>query len=442
MTQASRIRARQRLGKYRIETRLAQGGFADVFRAYDTIEGIRVALKVPQPELLSPSLLEDFKKEVRLTARLDHPHILKIKNASYLGEHFVIVYHLGDGALSDRLTRRISFETAFDFGEQILDALAHAHAHRLVHCDVKPDNLIVFQGKHLRLTDFGLAKVSMRTVHASGSGTLGYMAPEQAMGRPSLRSDVFSAGLILYRMFAGVLHEWPFEWPPPGAARARLKLHPDLFDLLRRSLEIDPRKRFRDAGQMYDALVGMRARALRFARAKSRARVTKSSRTDWRAARLRQFKRNYQSALEARLACRKCDGPVSATMVACPWCSAPRKILREDTPYPARCPRCRRGSKLDWCYCPWCYGASIGPLSDREYGDKRYVERCANKKCSRRQLMPFMRYCPWCRTKVKKPTVVAGVKETCPKCHWMVLGDYWKSCPWCAHSLVHGAKRR
>jgi len=79
--QAKVIRARQRLGKYKIERKLAQGGFADVYRAYDTIEGIRVALKIPQAALLSEALLADFKSEVRLTGRLDHPNILPIKNA-------------------------------------------------------------------------------------------------------------------------------------------------------------------------------------------------------------------------------------------------------------------------------------------------------------------------------------------------------------------------
>jgi serine/threonine protein kinase len=96
-------------------------------------------------------------------------------------------------------------------------AIAYAHAHnRVIHCDVKPDNFILFPDNVLKLADFGIAKVAYQTLRASGSGTVGYVAPEQAMGKPSFRSDVFSLGLILYRMFSGVLPEWPYAGRLPS----------------------------------------------------------------------------------------------------------------------------------------------------------------------------------------------------------------------------------
>jgi serine/threonine-protein kinase len=439
--EAPRLRVRQRLGKYRIERRLAQGGFADVYQAYDTVEGIRVALKIPQAELVTESLLEDFKKEVRLTARLDHPNILPIKNASTIEGRFVIVYRLGEGTLADRLRRRMSLERAFDYAEQILAALAHAHSHRVLHCDVKPENFILFHDSHLRLADFGISKVVMRTMHASGSGTVGYMAPEQAMGRPSLRSDVFAAGLILYRLFAGALPEWPFEWPPPGFQRAQKRLHPDLIALLRRSLQIDPYRRFEDARQMYDALWAMRARVLGYARQGRKRRGSEpNQRADWRELRMRHFLRKYRRGLGADQPCRRCGGPIAESMLACPWCASPRRVHRGETAFPATCPRCRRGVKLDWVFCPWCYGARIGPLSERSYTDKRYVARCPNRACSRREIMPFMRYCPWCRTKIRRPWPIPETSERCPRCRWGVLSDYWSTCPWCQYPLDGGAK--
>ena len=98
------LKARQRLGKYRIERRVSSGGFADVYRALDTIEGVRVALKVPHPHLLTKELLEDFRNEVRLMARLDHVNILPLKDASVVQSHFVIVFPLGERTLADRLT--------------------------------------------------------------------------------------------------------------------------------------------------------------------------------------------------------------------------------------------------------------------------------------------------------------------------------------------------
>ena len=129
----------------------------------------------------------------------------------------------------------------------MLASVAYAHSQRIIHCDIKPDNFILFEGNRLRLTDFGVSKVAQRTLRASGAGTLGYMAPEQAMGRPSFRSDVFALGLGLYRMFSGRLPEYPFDWPPPGHRQLKEKLHPALIELMRRSMELAPQRRFVDA---------------------------------------------------------------------------------------------------------------------------------------------------------------------------------------------------
>ena len=433
------IRSRQKLGKYRVEKRLDQGGFADVYRAYDTIEGIRVALKIPQPELLSEALLDDFRHEVRLTARLDHPHILPIKNADYVDGYFVVVYLLGDGTLAHRLKRRISLAKAFDFAEQILDGLGYAHAHRILHCDVKPENFILFDD-HLRLSDFGISKIALRTMQASGSGTIGFMAPEQAMGRPSVRSDVFAAGLVLYRMFTGTLPEWPFDWPPPGFERARRRLHPDLIALLRRSLRVNPKHRFEDAQHMFEALVAIKAKVL--AHGKAKRRTPRRKRPDWRDVQMKQFIQRYRRPLEAIYDCRRCGRPVSESMLGCPWCGSSRKVHRAETRFPSRCPRCKRGMKLDWRFCPWCYGKALGPLADRAYTDKRYVARCPNRSCSRREIMPFMRYCPWCRTKIRRPWAIAENRQRCANCRWGVLNDYWSFCPWCQRRLEGGRNGR
>ena len=244
------FKKRQKLGKYRIEKRLAEGPYASVYAAMDTIEGQRVALKVPRPEHSDKASLEDFKREARLAARLYHPNILPLKDASFIDGRFVIVTPLGDETLATRLTRRTSMATLIDFAEQLLDALAYAHSESVLHCDVKPENLILFGRDCLMLGDFGIAKTALCTIKASGSGTLGYLAPEQAMGRPSPRSDVFAAGLLVYRMFAGVVPEWPFSWPPAGIVKLRSKVSPDMEAFLRRALDVTPAKRFKDAQQM------------------------------------------------------------------------------------------------------------------------------------------------------------------------------------------------
>jgi serine/threonine-protein kinase len=258
------LKARQKLGKYRIERRLANGGFAVVYQALDTIEGIRVALKIPHPQIIDDEVLQDFRSEVRMTARLDHPNILPLKDASFIEGRFVIASPLGEKTLADRLMSRVSLPTALDYAEQMLHAVAYAHRSRIVHCDIKPENFIIFAGNRLRLTDFGISKIAAQeTIRASGTGTVGYMAPEQAMGKPSLRSDVFSLGLILYRMLAGEWPEWPFDWPPPGFARLRKQTHPDLIRVVRRAIALDPRRRYRDANEMLAAFLPAKEKALR-----------------------------------------------------------------------------------------------------------------------------------------------------------------------------------
>ncbi len=431
----STIRIRQKLGKYRIDGKLGLGGFAAVYRATDTIEGSRVALKIPYDHLITESVLEDFRREVRLAAQLDHPNILPLKNADFIDGRFVITYPLGERTLADRLQSRLSLILAIDFAEQMLAGTAYAHEQRIIHCDIKPENMILFPDNHLMLTDFGIAKVALRTIKASGSGTVGYCAPEQAMGQPSFRSDVFSLGLILYRMLTGQLPEWPFAWPPPGYHRLRRRVHPELIELLRRAIAVNPRQRFAHAGAMLAALRRIKSRVLQGRGGSSPAAARPIVRQDWRTLRQRQFQRQFGTVLETRFVCGRCDGPVAESMTTCPWCGTARPKHDDPSRFPLRCPRCLRGMKLDWAYCPWCYGSGFEVRGTRQYPDVRYVARCAGSDCTRRQLMPFMRYCPWCRRKVRKRWMIAGSTDTCPSCGWGVVNEFWNHCPWCGKKL-------
>ncbi len=426
----------QKIGKYKLKSRLANGPYATVFRALDTLEGIHVALKIPHKGLVTKESLDDFSREVRLAAKLDHPNILRLKSADFIDGHLVIALPLGEESLEERLARRLSLRSALDFGEQLLRAVAFAHEQHVIHCDVKPDNLLLFSDGRLRLTDFGISKVAHRTISASGAGTVGYMAPEQAMGRPSRRSDVFATGLVLWQMFSGRLPEWPFEWPLAGYARLRLVLHPDMINILRRALDLKPSRRFDDGGQMLAAYLRAKPKVLRhYLRTRAPKKSKRTTKRDWKAIRLQQFERQFGRQLDTHLHCRKCEGPVSEFMIACPWCGDDRKMLRDESTFPAVCPRCNRGTKLDWAYCPWCYGPGFEDVAEREYTDRRYEARCRNAKCERKDLMAYMRYCPWCHTKVKQAWKIAGSKDTCDKCGWGVLREFWSHCPWCAEHL-------
>lgn len=266
------LRVRQRIGKYRIEKRIGDGGFATVFQAMDTIMGVRVALKIPHAPLVNEELLSSFRKEARIVAKVDHPGILQIKDASVIDDRLVIAFPLGKETLADRLCRRMSFETIMSFTDQLLAATAFAHDRKVIHCDIKPENVILFDGAHAKLADFGIAKVASATLRGCGTGTVGHMAPEQAMGRPSCRSDVFSLGLIVYRMLTGHWPEWPYEWPLEGYQKLKGKVSPKLIDWLRKSIELTPGRRYRDAQTMYSVFRKVRPAAMQYVQ-KKRARL-------------------------------------------------------------------------------------------------------------------------------------------------------------------------
>jgi len=177
-----------------------------------------------------------------------------------------------------------------------------------------------------------------------------------------------------------------------------------------------------------------RARGVAAAAAKKRKRSS-SAPTRWREVRFRDFQRRFGKQLETRFQCGRCGGPVSEPMHACPWCGRAFKRHAAETSFPDRCPRCRRGRKLDWRFCAWCYGAGFRKTADRSYSDRRYVRRCANHDCPDGRLMPFAKYCPWCRRKVRRHWPIAGANHRCGGCGWDVVAEFWEHCPWCTRRL-------
>ena len=164
-----------------------------------------------------------------------------------------------------------------DLTGQMIAGVAHAHERKIIHCDIKPENFILFPDNRLRLADFGIARIARRTVHGSGSGTVGYMSPDQAMGRPSLRSDVFSLGLLIYRLMTGHLPEWPFEWPLEGHARLKRSTSGDFIVFLQKSIELNPRRRYADAAEMLAEFELIQANALKPGRAKATVRKARNT---------------------------------------------------------------------------------------------------------------------------------------------------------------------
>ncbi len=360
-------------------------------------------------------------------------------NASYIGDSFVIAMELGVESLADRIERRTSTARALDLAGQALASMAHAHEHKIIHCDIKPENFILFPDNQLKLADFGFAKLNLRTLKASGSGTIDYISPEQAMGRPKFQSDVFSLGLVIYRLLSGRLPEWPFEWPLKGHDKLAARVRPELAEVLKTAIQLDPRKRYRDAVQMQAAF----GKAQSHVRKQKRSKPKSSTRrgTSWRQMQWREFQRHFKQTLETRHSCRSCEGPVSESMQCCPWCGFDKPARGSESRMPASCPRCERGVKNDWDYCAWCYGPGFVEESSRTYPDKRYSAHCENERCHG-PLMPFMRYCPWCRKKVRRVWKLKGSRDSCKSCHWGIARDYWKYCAWCREPVRHERARR
>lgn len=219
--------------RYVVERELGRGGMATVFLAHDLRHGRPVALKVLHPELAATLGPERFLREIKLAARLQHPHILSVYDSGEAAGHlwYTMPYVEGE-SLRDRLTRekQLPLEDAFQIARNVLAALDYAHSHGVIHRDIKPENILLESGEAV-VADFGIA----RAISAAGGdhltqtgmavGTPAYMSPEQAAGGSELdgRSDLYSMGCVLYEMLAG---EAPFTGPTPQAILAKRFLEP------------------------------------------------------------------------------------------------------------------------------------------------------------------------------------------------------------------------
>ncbi|MBI1950102.1 MAG: serine/threonine-protein kinase, partial [Acidobacteria bacterium] len=265
-----------RLGPYEIKSPIGAGGMGEVYRARDPRLEREVAVKILPPVFSGdPDRLRRFQQEARAAGALNHPNILAIHDVgTHDGVSYVVSELLEGSTLRDRLAgAAVPGRKAVEYALQIARGLAAAHDRGIVHRDLKPENVFVTHDGHVKILDFGLAKLT-RPEHEGGAltnlpttpagtdpgmvmGTVGYMSPEQVRGQPSdQRSDIFSLGVILHEMVSGrqpFRRESPVETmsailkeePPELPATARVP--PALERILRHCLEKSPAERFQSA---------------------------------------------------------------------------------------------------------------------------------------------------------------------------------------------------
>ena len=261
-------------GQYEVERELGRGGMSTVFLARDVKHDRRVALKVLRPDLASVVGSDRFLQEIKLTASLNHPHILPLLDSGAIdGLVYYVMPFVTGGSLRGRLVpgETFSLTDAMRHTRQVASALDYAHRNGIVHRDITPENILFSEG-HAVVADFGVAKavstVDRQTLTRSGFpvGTLGYMSPEQAAGRTDLdeRTDVFSLACVLYEMLVG---DTPSGWPSPEDSRlgrfleapaehrAHLERLPGRVEqCLTRALALRAADRFQSPGEFVEAL--------------------------------------------------------------------------------------------------------------------------------------------------------------------------------------------
>src|SRR5262245_53837370 len=215
-------------GRYRLEDLLGRSGMSEVYRAKDLELGRRVALKLLAPDADSAR----FEREARAVASLAHPNVMQLYDyGEDNGRPYMVFEYVAGGTLEDRLGdangRPLADDETRTISAGIAAGLAHAHARGVVHRDLKPANVLFDEDGRPKIGDFGIARLAAGegTLTEAGTvlGTAAYISPEQALGEPATpASDVYSFGIILYRMLTGRL---PFESRDPMEL---VQMHRDL----------------------------------------------------------------------------------------------------------------------------------------------------------------------------------------------------------------------
>jgi serine/threonine protein kinase len=260
--------------RFQIQGHLAQGGMSEIYRAFDLVNRLEVALKLPEAALIGdPAQYERFQREIEVVRTLDHPAVLKGLDAGRFNRvPFLVTEYIEGDSLRKIIETKAPLPLDFTFGiiRKVAEGMAYCHDHGVVHRDLKPENILVTPEGQPVIMDFGLAltKGAHRVTYSNLSATMGtpdYMAPEQVEGqRGDARTDVYALGTILFEMLAGTV---PFSGDSQLAVMAqhvqskapRLDwinpaVLPAAAAIAARCLKNNPAERFADMNALIEAL--------------------------------------------------------------------------------------------------------------------------------------------------------------------------------------------
>jgi len=251
-------RVGQQLGNYHLVKLLGEGGFAQVYLGEHVHLGTEAAVKVLTTKLTEEGVAL-FRKEARTIISLEHPNIIRVLDFGMEDRiPFIVMSYAPKGTLRQRHPKGtcLPLDTIVYYAKQVADALQYAHDQRLIHRDVKPDNMLIGRNNQVLLSDFGIAVVAHSTHSLNtldGSGTLYYMAPEQIQGRPRIASDQYALGIVVYewlsgtRPFNGTATEIGIQHllaSPPSLREKLPTLSPAVEEVVFRALAKDYKQRF------------------------------------------------------------------------------------------------------------------------------------------------------------------------------------------------------
>lgn len=248
----------QQLGNYRLTTLLGQGGFAEVYLGEHIHLGTQAAIKVLHTQLTSDDV-DKFRGEARTIAHLIHPHIVRILEFGVEDKTpFLVMDYAPHGTVRQRYPKGVALPlaTIAPYIKQVAEALQYAHDEKIIHRDVKPENMLLGRRNDILLSDFGIALVAQSSRYQNTqdmAGTMAYMSPEQIQGKPRPASDQYSLGIVVYewlsgdRPFHGSLTEMVGQHlsvPPPPLREKVPTIAPNVEKVVMTALDKDPKQRF------------------------------------------------------------------------------------------------------------------------------------------------------------------------------------------------------